>query len=90
MKTDDFLEDVVMGLTLSETENKSLKKQWLQLKVLSQLTEKELFTKNLENIQSIIDNYNNLDTRVKQLEMYLGALKNQFEEYRRNNDKSTD
>jgi len=26
MKTDDFLEDVVMGLALSETENKSLKK----------------------------------------------------------------
>lgn len=88
MKTDDFLEDVVMGLTLSETENKSLKKQWLQLKVLAQLTEKELFVKNLENIQSVIDNYNNLDTRVKQLEMYLGALKNQFEEYRRKNDKS--
>jgi len=60
------------------------------LKVLAQLTEKELFAKNLENIQSVIDNYNNLDTRVKQLEMYLGALKNQFEEYRRNNDKSTD
>ena len=36
MKTDDFLEDVVMGLALSETENKSLKKQWLQLKVLAQ------------------------------------------------------
>ena len=90
MKTDDFLEDVVIGLALSETENKSLKKQWLQLKVLAQLTEKELFTKNLENIQSVIDNYNNLDTRVKQLEMYLGALKNQFEEHRRNNDKSKD
>jgi len=88
MKTDDFLEDVIMGLTLSETKNKSLKKQWLQLKVLAQLTEKELFVKNLENIQSVIDNYNNLDTRVKQLEMYLGALKNQFEEYRRKNDKS--
>ena len=88
MKTDDFLEDVIMGLTLSETKNKSLKKQWLQLKVLAQLTEKELFVKNLENIQGVIDNYNNLDTRVKQLEMYLGALKNQFEEYRRKNDKS--
>ena len=90
MKTDDFLEDVIMGLTLSETKNKSLKKQWLQLKVLAQLTEKELFVKNLENIQSVIDNYNNLDTRVKQLEMYLGALKNQFEEYKRKNDKSKD
>lgn len=90
MKTDDFLEDVIMGLTLSETENTSLKKQWLQLKVLAQLTERELFTKNLENIQSVIDSYSNLDTRVKQLEIYLGALKNQFEEYKRKNDKSKD
>lgn len=88
MKSDDFLEDVILGLTLSETENKSLKKQWLQLKVLAQLTEKELFTKNLENIQGVIDNYNNLDSRVRQLEIYLGALKNQFEEYKRKNDKS--
>ena len=88
MKTDDFLEDVVMGLTLSETKNKSLKKQWLQLKVLAQLTERELFVKNLENIQSVIDNYGNLEAKVKQLEIYLGALKNQFEEYRRKNDKS--
>ena len=88
MKTDDFLEDVIMGLTLSETKNKSLKKQWLQLKVLAQLTERELFTKNLENIQSVIDS--NLDSRVKQLEIYLGALKNQFEEYKRKNDKSKD
>lgn len=81
-----MLNDVVAGLTLSQTDNDSLKKQWEQLKVLSQLTEKEMFVKNIDTVQGLIDEYSNLNARVKQLELYLGALKNDFEKYK--NDKS--
>jgi len=85
-KVQEMLNDVVAGLTLSQTDNDSLKKQWEQLKVLSQLTEKEMFVKNIDTVQGLIDEYSNLNARVKQLELYLGALKNDFEKYK--NDKS--
>ncbi len=80
--TQEMLNDIVAGMTLSQTENESLKKQWEQLKVVSQLTEKEMFIKNIDTVQGLVDEYSNLNARVKQLEMYLGALKNQFEEFR--------
>ena len=81
-KIQEMLNDVVAGMTLSQSDNESLKKQWEQLKVVSQLTEKEMFIKNIDTVQGLVDEYSNLNARVKQLEMYLGALKNQFEEFR--------
>ena len=85
-KIQEMLNDVVAGMTLSQSDNESLNKQWEQLKVVSQLTEKEMFIKNIDTVQGLVDEYSNLNARVKQLEIYLGALKNQFEEFR--NDDS--
>ena len=45
-----------------------------------------MFIKNIDTVQGLVYEYSNLNARVKLLEIYLGALKNQFEEFR--NDQS--
>ena len=79
--TNNDVRTVATALTINDSENKDLKKQWRELELLVQIVEKETFKMNLETITETLEQVKNLNARIDMLERYTGALKNQFEDY---------
>ena len=75
------VKSIATALTINDSENEELKKQWRELELLVQIVEKETFKMNLETITQMLQEVKNLNARIDMLERYTGALKNQFEDY---------
>ena len=85
---DSLLKVVATSMTLSKTKNKELKKQWLQLEMMTQLVEKELFKMNLDTIEGVLQDLDNTKARLNMLEQYFGAFKNRLESHIDINEKN--
>jgi hypothetical protein len=85
---EDIVKTVAKAMTIQQTTNKELKKQWRDLDMQLQLTEKELFKQNLDTVTGIISEFENFKARMFQLETYGGSAKNRMEEYIIKNDEA--
>jgi len=85
---EDIVKTVAKAMTIQQTTNKELKKQWRDLDIQLQLTEKELFKQNLDTVTGIISEFENFKARMFQLETYGGSAKNRMEEYIIKNDEA--
>lgn len=83
----DIIKTVAKAMTIEQSDNKALKKQWRDLDMTIQLTEKELFKHNLDTIGGMISEFENLKARISQIEHYSGAAKNRLEEYITENEE---
>jgi type IV pilus biogenesis protein CpaD/CtpE len=84
---DDVIKTMAKAMTLHQTKNKSLKKQWRDIDLQLQLSEKELFKHNLDTVGGFISEFENLKARISQIEHYSGAAKNRMEEHISENNK---
>jgi len=83
----DIIKTIAKAMTIEQSDNKALKKQWRDLDMTIQLTEKELFKHNLDTIGGMISEFENLKARISQIEHYSGAAKNRLEEYITENEE---
>ncbi len=86
-KTD--IRAIATSITIKNSDNIEMKKQLAELEVMIQLAETEAFKQNIDTISGMIDQFSNLDARVRQLEIYQGSLKNRMEEHIAEYDKRT-
>lgn len=85
---EDIVKTIAKAMTIQQSTNKSLKKQWRDLDMQLQLTEKELFKHNLDTIGGLISEVENFKARMHQLETYGGAAKNRMEQYISENEEA--
>jgi hypothetical protein len=78
-KTD--IRAIATSITIKNSDNTEMKKQLAELEVMIQLAETEAFKQNIDTISGMMDQFSNLDARVRQLEIYQGSLKNRMEEH---------
>jgi hypothetical protein len=80
---------IATSITIKNSNNIEMKKQLAELEVMIQLAETEAFKQNIDTLSGMIDQFSNLDARVRQLEIYQGSLKNRVEEHIAEYDKRT-